>query len=64
MAKYDVWLTYGVSVELPDGIDENSIEGWNIICKALQDRLSTIPTDEIASESQWEIELSPLEETL
>jgi hypothetical protein len=54
MANWDIWLTYGVSIELPDGIDPNEDENLKLTIDTLTAKLNTISTSELASESQWE----------
>lgn len=54
MAKWDIWFTYGVSIELPEGIDPNDDENIGLVIDTLTQKLSTVPPSELASESDWE----------
>ena len=54
MAKWDIFFTYGVSIELPEGIDPNDDKNIGLVIDTLTLKLSTIPPSELASESNWE----------
>jgi hypothetical protein len=54
MATWDIWFTYGVAIELPEGIDPNDEKNIGLVVDALTEKLSTIPPSELSSESTWE----------